>query len=84
MTEPRNKSGAITAEEVRGFLSENPDFLRENIDLLEAANEERDLGEGVVDFQSFLVKNLQKNSETLKNKYDVLVDFCRDNMLRCG
>lgn len=74
------KSKAITAEDVRKFLLANPDFLRENIDILEAANKERDLGAGVVDFQSFLVKNLQKNSESLKNKYDVLVDFCRDNM----
>lgn len=70
----------LTPEQVRAFLLENPDFLRENIDVLEAASKERDLGAGVVDFQSFLVKNLQKNSENLKNKYDVLVDFCRDNM----
>ena len=66
----------ITALEVREFLLANPDFLRENVDLFK----ERDLGNGVVDFQSFLVKNLQKNSETLKNRYDLLVDFCRDNM----
>lgn len=66
----------ITAIEVREFLLANPDFLRENMDLFK----ERDLGHGVVDFQSFLVKNLQKNTDALKNKYDVLVDFCRDNM----
>ena len=74
------KPTPITAEDVRTFLLEHPDFLRENTDLLQAASKARDLGNGVVDFQSFLVKNLQKNSETLKNKYDVLVDFCRDNM----
>lgn len=70
----------ITADEVREFLKANPEFLRDNIDVLLASAAERDLGNGIVDFQSYLVKNLQKNSETLKNKYDVLVDFCRDNM----
>ena len=76
----KTQNSAISAEEVKAFLLDNPDFLRENIDVLEAANKERDLGNGVLDFQSFLVKNLQKNSEVIKNKYDVLVDFCRDNM----
>ncbi len=80
MAGARNKDTPVTIEEMRAFLLANPDFLRDNLDLLEAANTERDLGHGVVDFQSFLVKNLQKNSESLKNKYDVLVDFCRDNM----
>lgn len=80
MTETRNKPGAPTPEAVREFLLANPDFLKGDTALLEALSTPRDLGAGVVDFQSFLVKNLQKNSETLKNKYDVLVDFCRDNM----
>ncbi|MDX2073384.1 MAG: DUF484 family protein [Alphaproteobacteria bacterium] len=78
MQDPRPQP--VRDEEVRTFLLAHPDFLRENIDILEAANKERDLGDGIVDFQSFLVRNLQKNSESLKNKYDVLVDFCRDNM----
>lgn len=80
MAEAKNKQSELAAEAVREYLLQHPEFLRENFELFEAANEERDLGAGVVDFQSFLVKNLQKNSETLKNRYDVLVDFCRDNM----
>ncbi len=80
MIDSRNKESTITAEDVLAFLNANPEFFQENIGLLEAASVARDLGEGVVDFQSFLVKNLQKSSESLKNKYDVLVDFCRDNM----
>jgi uncharacterized protein YigA (DUF484 family) len=80
MATVQDKPTPLTADEVKAFLLANPDFLRDNIPLLEAASKERDLGNGVVDFQSFLVKNLQKNSESLKNKYDVLVDFCRDNM----
>lgn len=80
MASAPGKETLVTAESVRAFLEEHPEFLRENIDLLEISTEERDLGNGIIDFQSFLVKNLQKNSETLKNKYDLLVDFCRDNM----
>jgi uncharacterized protein YigA (DUF484 family) len=80
MTEPRNKPDTISADAVREYLLANPGFLGDNTELLEALSKPRDLGNGIVDFQSFLVKNLQKNSESLKNRYDVLVDFCRDNM----
>lgn len=80
MAEAHNKPAKLNAEQVREYLLEHPEFLRENFELLQAEAAARDLGEGVVDFQSFLVRNLQKNSESLKNKYDVLVDFCRDNM----
>jgi len=80
MATPLDKPAAPTPDQVREFLQKNPTFLRDNIELLLAESTERDLGEGVVDFQSFLVKNLQKSTDSLKNKYDVLVDFCRDNM----
>lgn len=69
-------SKEITASQVREFLLAHPEFLQENLDVFK----ERNLGNGVVDFQGFLVKNLQKNADALKQKYDGLVDFCRDNM----
>jgi len=40
----------------------------------------RDLGDGVVDFQHHLLKNLQNNSKNLTERYNMLVDYCRDNM----
>ncbi len=71
----------MTENAVRAFLKEHPDFLKNNTDLFaEADAPVRHLGDGVVDFQNFLVKNLQQDSKSLKNKYDVLVDFCRDNI----
>lgn len=71
----------ISEDEVRAFLKANPEFLKNNSDLFaEAESPERKLGNGIIDFQNFLVKNLQQDSKTLKNKYDVLVDFCRDNI----
>ena len=64
----------ITAEQVRDYLKKHPDFLE---DFTPPA---RDLGEDVVDFQHHLLKNLQKNSKSLKSQYELLVDYCRDNL----
>jgi uncharacterized protein YigA (DUF484 family) len=78
-SEPKNAS--ITAEQVREFLIKNPDFIKKNPDVVtDMTAPERDLGDSVVDFQHYMVKNLQKDTKALKSRYDVLVDFCRDNM----
>jgi len=78
-SEPKNTP--LTAEAVRNFLVKNPEFITQNMELIvDSAVPERDLGEGVVDFQRYMVKNLQKDSQQIKDRYDVLVDFCRDNM----
>lgn len=75
------KSTAISAEQVRDYLKRHPDFLRKNADLIEEISPpERELGEGVIDFQHFMVKNLQKDTKGLKQRYELLVDFCRENM----
>jgi uncharacterized protein len=73
------KSDSITVDQVREFLLKNPDFIQKNIDVV-VHSSERDLGDGIVDFQHYMVKNLQKDSKALRSRYDVLVDFCRDNM----
>jgi uncharacterized protein YigA (DUF484 family) len=75
------KTSHITEEQVRTFLKSHPDFLKKNSDVVEALTPpERDLGNGIIDFQHYMVKNLQKDSAALKSRYDVLIDFCRDNM----
>lgn len=72
---------AVTAEQVREFLKKHPDFLKKNADLVhDMAPPERELGDGVIDFQQFMVKNLQKDSKSLQKRYDMLIDFCRENM----
>jgi uncharacterized protein YigA (DUF484 family) len=81
MTAKSVKQVEISAEQVREFLKSHPDFLKTNPDILNATvPPERDLGEGVVDFQHYMVKNLQKDSQALRSRYDVLVDYCRENM----
>lgn len=73
--------GEPTAQQVREFLTRYPNFLSEHPELLNTLTlPERDLGEGVVDFQHYLVSSLQDSSRTLQSRYDGLVDFCRDNM----
>lgn len=81
MATKSSKTPELTADQVRGFLRDNPDFLMKNPDIVgEAQAPERDLGDAVIDFQHFMVKNLQKDSKLLRSRYDVLVDYCRDNM----
>lgn len=75
------KSPNITADDVRLYLKKHPDFLKNNLDVVaEVSPPERDLENGIIDFQHYLVKNLQKDSKALKSRYEVLIDFCRDNM----
>lgn len=72
---------APTKEQVRDYLRANPEFLKENSDLLSSADAPaRELGDGVIDFQQFMVKNLQESSKSVQEQYETLVDYCRDNM----
>ncbi|MEQ1705804.1 MAG: DUF484 family protein [Rickettsiales bacterium] len=65
---------AITEGQVREYLEAHPDFLHS------IPAPKRDLGEGVEDFQHYLLKNLQSNSKSLQQSYDLLVDYCRENL----
>lgn len=79
--EPMKHPDAVTPEQVREFLKRHPDFLRKNADIMAAlAPPERELGDGVIDFQHFMVKHLQKDSRSLQKRFDLLIDFCRENM----
>lgn len=81
MTSKPVKKSDITADQVRAFLKDHPDFLKKNADVLDGLSPpERELGDGILDFQQYMVKNLQKDTKDLKSKYEVLIDFCRDNM----
>lgn len=64
----------ITENQVREYLEAHPNLLHS------ISAPKRDLGDGVEDFQHYLLKNLQNNSKTLTQRYDALVDYCRDNL----
>ena len=80
-TKEKDKPAELTAEQVRDYLKANPDFMEKNADVLVAVSApERNLGDGVIDFQNYMVKHLQTGNKTLESKYESLVDFCRENM----
>lgn len=68
------KATAVTEAQVREYLEAHPDFLA---DIPAPA---RNLGDGIIDFQHYLLKNLQNSSKTLTQRYDLLVDYCRENL----
>ncbi len=75
------KPDTVTPEQVRDYLQKHPDFFKKNADIMNlVAPPERELGDGVIDFQHFMVKHLQKDSKGLQKRYDLLIDFCRENM----
>ena len=59
------KESDISENQVREYIEAHPEFLTN----IQAS--ERDLGEGVVDFQYHLLKNLQNRSKTLSQRYDL-------------
>jgi uncharacterized protein len=74
MTSKSEKKSEITAQQVRDYIAKHPDVLHD------LALPERDMGEGVVDFQHHLLKSLQRDTQSLKGRYELLVDYCRDNL----
>lgn len=80
-TTSKKAASTITAEQVKDYLRRNPDFLHDNPELVEVLKAPRsELGQGVVDMQHFMVGGLQKQLRTMRDKYDDIVDFCRDNL----
>lgn len=76
-----NNPTNLSENDVREFLKAHPKFLRDNPDIVTSISPPtRELGDGVIDFQQFMVKNLQAGSRDLQSKYDLLVEYCRDNM----
>ena len=71
----------IGERDVLEYLRRHPDLLARHPELLATLTlPGRDLGDGIADFQQFQLKNLQASTGALKERYDGLVDFCRDNL----
>lgn len=73
-----SEKSQLSEAQVADYLRKNPEFLVRHADILTPP--EQDLGDGIIDFQHYLVKNLQKDSKDLKSRYQLLIEFCRDNM----
>lgn len=71
----------VTAEQVKAYLRRHPDFLHDHPELVEELKAPRsELGSGVVDLQHFMVGGLQKELRSMRDKYEDIVGFCRDNL----
>ena len=76
-----SEPGRLNAAEVREWILKNPDFLRNNDDLIAAhLPENRVSEEGVVNMQSFLLEKLQKETRDLKDLQGDLVAAARGNL----
>ena len=82
MTDASEKQGtALDPHQVRAYLRENPGFLSENSDLLSSmAAPERPAGEGIADFQKYMVERLRREGEELKAQQGEIIANARANM----
>lgn len=70
----------LTPDAVAAWLRQNPDFLADNPDLLFALTPpDHDKGEGIVDFQRFLVDRQRRELEALKGASRELIAASRTN-----
>lgn len=69
-------------DSVENFLRDHPDFLVKRPELLAILTPpaQDHGGNSVVDFQHYQLKNLQATKRDLQSRYDVLVEYCRDNL----
>lgn len=72
---------APTAEDVRAYLRDHPDFLVQNADLLHHLTPPSlDRGRGVVDLQAFMVERLRGEVRHLKDQQRALIGTTRANL----
>lgn len=73
----------ITSDNVRAFLLENPDFLEENEDLLNALMPlDPPKGERIKDFQYYRLAKLQDDFIALKAESEDLMDLMQEHLHR--
>ena len=67
-------SAPVSAEQVASYLRQNPNFLRENPELLDAMTApERNHGDGVIDLQQAMVERLRLENDKLRREREDLV-----------
>ncbi|MCH2548107.1 MAG: DUF484 family protein, partial [Alphaproteobacteria bacterium] len=79
-TNSDKSTSAPTAEQVKAYLKRHPNFLHDNPELVETLKApQNEMGDSVVDLQHFMVGGLQKQLREMRDQYDDILDFCRDN-----
>jgi len=73
----------LTAEGVRGYLIENPEFLIDNADLMEEmVPPDMRRGEGAADFVHYRIAKMQEEYGALKAEHEDLIDLLQETMQR--
>jgi uncharacterized protein YigA (DUF484 family) len=73
----------LMPEDVRAYLLAHPEFLSDNADILEDITPpEMRLGEGVPDFQKFMLARLQDDFVALKGEHEDLMELLQDTLQR--
>lgn len=74
----------ITADDVLGFLRDNPKFLEQNPDacdlLIPPKNGAGNEGKKIADFQSFMIERLKNDKEKVLETTQAIVENARSNM----
>ncbi|MDD3183278.1 MAG: DUF484 family protein [Alphaproteobacteria bacterium] len=70
-------------QDVRAYLLSHPDFFEENADILEEIiPPQLRLGDGVPDFQKYMLARLQDDFLALKGEHEDLMELMQENLLR--
>lgn len=73
----------LTAQDVRAYLLDHPDFLSDNADILEdIVPPEMKLGDGIPDFQKYMLARLQDDFVALKGEHEDLMELMQENLQR--
>ena len=78
---PPNRPSVTRAADVIAYLREHPDFLERHPDalrLLRAPN--RDNGDGVIDFQHFMLERLRNDLQRAQDEHKKLIALSRGNL----
>lgn len=82
---PSATGAALTEAEVAAYLQRNPDFLARHAYVLDGLLPPgRELGDGVSDFQRFLVQRLKGQVERLREDQQALVAVGHENDMNIG
>lgn len=85
MTTKKKTASVLPSEaDVMAYLTENPDFLSRHPAMIEHLLPERELGDGISDFQRFFVQRLKGQIEDMRETQQALISAGRANDMNLG
>ncbi|HTV44682.1 MAG TPA: DUF484 family protein [Stellaceae bacterium] len=75
-----NRASATRAADVIGYLREHPDFLDRHPDALHLLRAPNRNGDGVLDFQHFMLERLRSDLQRVQDEHKKLIALSRGNL----